>query len=199
MKTFTGHGEQMNVLYFDLECRPGHWIGGDFVSKVITAAAWAWNGDDPALVTHYERTPGEIARMVADKLDEADMVVGHYIRGFDLPLLNGELMRNDDLPLSSVLALDTKLDLMTVHGRSQSQENLASQLGLEEPKVKVTLPEWEAFNGREDGADHKVRERVYGDVIQNRAMREALAEMGWLGAPNVWRPEKTKSGGFYRP
>lgn len=188
----------MQVLYFDLECRPGHWIGGDYVSKVLTAAAWSWN-DAPKIehLTHYDEKPGYIAEVMAEQLDQADMCVGHYIRGFDLPLLNGELLRNNSISLGSVLALDTKLDLLSLHGRSQSQENLALQLGIPAPKVRVGLPEWEAFNGREPGADVKIRERVTSDVIQNRVLRTTLAGLGWLDAPKVWRPDKAKAA-FYR-
>jgi hypothetical protein len=187
--------KKLRVLYFDLECRPGHWIGGDYVSKVITASAWMWGDSSaPAMVmTHYDYKPFEIADATAMAIEEADMVVGHYIRGFDLPLLNGELLRGNAEPLKPVLSLDTKLDLNKAHGRSKSQKNLAADFGLEEPKVDVTLAEWEAFNGREDEADGPVIVRVVGDVVQNMALRAVLAEAGWLGAPRVWRPES--SGG----
>jgi hypothetical protein len=32
----------LRVLDFDCEARPLHWISGDYVSKEITAIAWAW-------------------------------------------------------------------------------------------------------------------------------------------------------------
>lgn len=186
---------KLSVLYFDLECRPGHWIGGDYVSKVITAAAWMWGDDSsPAgVMTHYDYTPAEIADEMSMQIEDCDMVVGHYIRGFDLPLLNGELLRGNMEPLKPVLSLDTKMDLNKAHGRSKSQKNLAADFGLDEPKVDVTLAEWEAFNGREEGADGPVIVRVVGDVVQNMALRVALTEAGWLGTPRVWRPES--SGG----
>jgi hypothetical protein len=124
------------------------------------------------------------------------MVCGHYIRAFDLPLLNGELLRNGMEPLHPVLALDTKLDLYKAHGRSKSQKNLAAELGLGEPKVDVSLHEWEDFNSRW-GSDAKVIERVVGDVLQNRALRKALIERGWLGAPNIWRAESHGGNGYH--
>src|SRR3990167_967353 len=34
------------ILDFDVEARPLHWISGDYVSKEITAIAWAWIGED---------------------------------------------------------------------------------------------------------------------------------------------------------
>src|SRR5688572_27967622 len=80
----------MRVLDFDCEARPLHWISGDYVSKEITAIAWAWT-DDPE---HVEcRLLGEcdpvvmLSDFVAD-YNKADMVTGHYIRGYDLPMVN---------------------------------------------------------------------------------------------------------------
>jgi hypothetical protein len=187
----------MDVLYFDLECRPGHWIGGDYVSKIITAAAWSWNDEDEVQVrTHFEMSTAGIASTLAQEIADCDLVVGHYIRGFDLPLLNGELLRSGHDPLEPVMSHDTKLDMMPAHGRSKSQENLAAQLGLDEQKVKVTLPEWEAFNSKDVSGYDRVFDRVKDDVIQNRALRKALLSIGWIGPPQMWRPKAQRG---YRP
>jgi len=180
---------EMRVLYFDLECKPGHWIGGDYVSKIITAGAYAFGEDDPTVLTHYEVLPGDIAREIANAVRSADLVVGHYIRGFDLPLLNGELLRAEEPPLGPVLSHDTKEDLYPAHGRSKSQKNLGADLKLDNPKIEVTLAEWEGFNGRYPGFEEKIIERVVGDVVQNRELRLALIDIGWIGPPTIWQPD----------
>src|SRR3954468_13490203 len=75
----------MRVLDFDCEARPLHWIGGDYVSKEITALAWAWT-DDPEHVTCYllgETDTPTMLEAFRAAYDQADMVTGHYIRGFD--------------------------------------------------------------------------------------------------------------------
>jgi len=178
--------KKMKVFYFDLECKPGHWIGGDYVSKIITAAAYAWNNGKVEVLTHYDYDPEVIAMTIAEEIRRADLVVGHYIRAFDMPLLNGELLKGNLQPLGQVWTHDTKLDLNRAHGRSKSQENLAEQLGLKQKKVKVSLPEWEAFNNREtDGYDIGVA-RVGDDVRQNRALRKELLRLGWLNNPQWW-------------
>ena len=180
------------VLDIDVECLPGHWIAADYVSKIITAVAWKWVGErgHASVLTHYETPPGSMAETLAAFVEDADLVVGHYIRGFDLPLLNGNLLRAGRPPLEPVLTVDTKLDLVKTHGRSLSQRNLAAMVGVRAPKVDVTLAEWEAFNTRTPGACDKGVERVRGDVVQNIALYKRLAELGWLGGPRVWVPER---------
>lgn len=195
----------LRVLQIDTECLPGHWIGGDYVSKVFTAVAWKWLGQDEGgelgngveVYTHYETSPAAMALILRETMIDADIVTGHYVRGFDLPLLNGNLLRGGYPPLEPIMTHDTKLDLLKAHGRSLSQENLASQLGLAEPKIKVTLPEWEAFNLKQAGARDKGVERVVQDVVQNEALRKRLIEIGWIGPVKRWDPERSGKG--YRP
>ena len=186
---------KLDVVYFDLEARPGHWIGGDYVSKIVTAGAYVHNEEEYVhVLTHYDYSPQQIVEQIAVVIEDADLVVGHYIRGFDLPLINGELLRHSLQPLSSILSHDTKLDLAPAHGRSKSQQNIAGLLGLEHPKVNVTLAQWEAFNDRQpEGYDIGV-ERVKGDVLQNREMRHKLMSLGWLNPPQVWSPLSRSKG-----
>lgn len=181
-------GRKLRVLDFDVECLPGHWIAADYVSKIITAASWKVIGSRgrPTVLTHYDTEAEEIAALLAAEIANSDFVVGHYIRGFDLPLLNGNLLRGGNPPIGQVLAQDTKLDLPKAHGRSLSQENLAAQIGVSKPKVKVSLPDWEAFNTRKPGYKEKGIERVAGDVLQNIEMYERLLDLNWLSAPKVW-------------
>jgi hypothetical protein len=190
---------ELRIVDIDCECLPGHWIGGDYVSKVLTAVAWKFIGSEGGVEvrTHYEATPGEMAAELASVIESSDIVTGHYIRGFDLRLLNGNLLLGGFGPLSPVLAHDTKLDLTKTHGRSLSQQNLGALLGLQHPKVQVTLADWEAFNTKTPGYRDKGVERVAGDVLQNIEMRERLIELGWLGAPKLWTGISSGGSGFY--
>ena len=185
--------EQLSILDFDVECLPGHWIGSDYVSRIITAVAWALDDEPPSVMTHYDFTPTEMSLVLARKIEEADLVTGHFIRGFDLPLVNGMLLRAEAPSMGKVLSSDTKLDLKKASGRSLSQKNLADQLGVEAPKVDRTLREWESFNLREPGGREAGEERVAGDVIQHQQMRKRLIELGWLGGPKLWSPESKRT------
>lgn len=191
-----GSSRPLRILDLDAECLPGHWIGGDWVSKIMTAIAWSWVGQTAvAVMTHYDHEPEEMAVKVAEQIEEADVVVGHFIRGFDLRLINGNLLRGKNRSLRQVMTHDTKLDLKVTGGRSLSQKNLAAELGLRHPKIDVTLPEWEGFNLRRRGFKQKGIDRVRGDVLQNKEMYERLKLLGWLKAPSLWTP--STFGGRY--
>jgi hypothetical protein len=50
--TVTVRSRPMRVLDFDVECRPLSFLGSDYMTKEITAMAWAW-ADDPERMTCY--------------------------------------------------------------------------------------------------------------------------------------------------
>jgi hypothetical protein len=179
----------MRVLDFDVEARPLHWISGDYVSKEITAIAWAWC-DEPERVTCYllgESDPIAMLQAFLMAYRQADMVTGHYIRGYDLPMVNGALTEYQLPTLPDKLTQDTKLDLVRRQGLSGSQENLGTMLRLEHPKVKMDQAKWRDANRLTPDGIALTRERVVGDVRQHIEMRRRLLELGYLGAPVVWK------------
>jgi hypothetical protein len=179
----------MRVLDFDVEARPLHWISGDYVSKEITAIAWAWC-DAPQDVTCYllgETDPIAMLGAFRAAYEAADMVTGHFIRGYDLPMVNGALTEYQMPALADKLTQDTKLDLVRRQGLSGSQENLGAMLNLENPKVKMDQAKWRSANRLTPEGLVAVRERVTGDVKQHIEMRRRLLELGYLGPAVVWK------------
>ena len=180
----------MRVLDFDVEARPLHWISGDYVSKEITAMAWAWT-DTPEEVTCYllgEADPRGMLRAFLAAYAESDMVTGHYIRGYDLPMVNGALTEYQLPTLSEKLSHDTKLDFVRRQGLSNSQENLCAMLRLHHPKVKMDQAKWRDANRLTPEGRALARERVTGDVRQHIELRARLLELGYLAAPKLWKP-----------
>ena len=181
------------ILNFDIEARPLGWYGGDFTHKEVTVIASAWE-DDPngtMEVMHLTKREGSGATMLRHFLkryNEATVVVGHYIRGFDLPLINSSLMDYDLPSLTPKATHDTKGDLMKLHGISKSQENLASYLGIESPKVGMSMQEWRLANRLTPAGIDLAIERCVGDVFQNMEMHAELVRRGLLSAPRRWSP-----------
>lgn len=137
----------LRILDLDSECRPLAWYGGDFVTKQPTAIAWKFIGErggvqigaigesgDPDCLAAEEEEMLEYFRL---DYNAADIVTGHYIRGFDLPVLNGAMLRLGLTPLEDKLASDTKLDFSKAQGLSKSQENLGAMFELKHPKVNM--------------------------------------------------------------
>lgn len=181
------------ILNIDIEARPLGWYGGDWVHKEVTVIACAWH-DDPEgslevyHITKTDRSPITMYKAFLKRYDAADMIVGHFIRGYDLPVLNAGLAEFDLPRLSDTLTHDTKLDLLRVSGISKSQENLASWLGLEVPKVNMTMEDWRRANRLTPKGLNLAIERAGGDVLQNIAMHRALMDRHLLGKPRMWRP-----------
>lgn len=183
----TVRSRPLRILDFDCECRPLHFYG-DYVSKELTAIAWAWT-DRPDDVTCYllgEATVPSMLSAFVDAYNQSDMVTGHYIRGFDLPLLVGQLTEHGMAPLGDKLTHDTKLDAVRRHGMSNSQENWGAMLGLEHPKVQMDQRKWRAANRLTREGIEQVRTRVIGDVTQHIEMRATMLRLGYLGPARKW-------------
>lgn len=196
------------ILDFDIEVRPMAFYGGDFVTKQPTAIAWKFVGErGPVQVAllgesfDTRRTfEEEVAMLEAFRAayDEADIVTGHYIRGFDLPIVNARLMRHGLPMLGSTMTQDTKGDLARGQGLSKSQENLGAMFELRHPKVPMNTTLWEHANALTPAGIESTRKRVMGDVRQHIELRSTMLERGYLGAPQTWSP-KGGNAGVYVP
>ena len=83
------------ILVFDSECRPLHYSEWRREDQ-ITGLAYSWLGDE---TIHVETLKQDLSNE-EEMLDEffnffnyADIVVGHYIRKHDLPLLSDHAFR----------------------------------------------------------------------------------------------------------
>ena len=196
------HTRPMRVLDFDCECRPLHWIGSDYVSREITAIAWAWIEDpqpDPTVVLLGELTLPEMLKWFVTAYDQADLVTGHFIRGFDLPLVNSALVEQQMPALNDKMTQDTKIDLLKFSGLSKSQENIGATLGLEHPKVHMNQQRWRDANRLTPEGFKYVRERAAGDVLQHIEMRQRLLDLGYLAPPVKWQSKGDQSLPQYQP
>jgi DNA polymerase elongation subunit (family B) len=196
----------MRVLTFDCECRPLAWYGGDFVTKQPTAIAWRTVGgkrtyvrliglsDRSSKVLEEER---EMIEAFREAYNAAEVVTGHYIRGFDLPLLDGALMRLGGAPLGEKLVQDTKIDLARAHGLSKSQENLGAMFELDHPKYPMNTAAWAAANMLLPVGIKLTKQRVVADVEQHEELRLTMLARGLLRRPSLWSAEAGASVGKY--
>ncbi|HZU73571.1 MAG TPA: hypothetical protein VE990_12450 [Acidimicrobiales bacterium] len=197
MIRFKGSGAR--ILDFDTEARPLSWYGGDWVTKEITAVAGQFIGEKKmhAWVLGPKTTTEEILEGFLKLYEKADIVTGHYIRGYDLPVLNGALLEFGYPALEPKLTQDTKLDLVKFSGLSKSQENLGALLGLEHPKVQMDQAKWREANRLTPAGIRLTRERVTGDVRQHIELRSVLIERGLLGSPKLWSPHPVTSSSYH--
>jgi hypothetical protein len=178
----------LRILDFDIENRPLSYLGSDFTTAEVTAIAWAWVGSPEVEVFLLgECDLPYILTRFAEAWREADLVTGHYVRGHDIPMLNGALMECRMPVLSDKLVQDTKLALPRSKGISLSQESLGAMLRLDHAKEQMNQSKWRAANRLTPEGLAEVRRRVVGDVKQHMALRQELLDLGYLGAPTMWR------------
>lgn len=190
--------ERQRILDFDIECRPMAWYGGDWVTKQPTAIGWKWIGErggakciaigesyDTRLVMDEEIELLETFRAL---YQDADVVTGHYIRGFDLPIINARMMRHGLPLLETRLAQDTKGDLARAQGMSKSQENLGAMFELRHPKVPMNTTKWELANALMPEGIEETKKRVLGDVRQHVELRQTMLDLGYLAPARPWSP-----------
>lgn len=186
----------LKILDFDIENRPLSYRGKNVPpTSEITVIAWAWikeggevTADDVEVVLLGRHTKKQMLTRFLKAYDEADMVVGHYIRGHDLKTVNGECLEHGFPALSPKLAQDTYSDLKRRGDLPGSQEALAEMLGVDGTKVHMTQPAWREANRLTGPGIGFARERCVEDVIQNIHLRRRLIDDGFLKSPRVWRP-----------
>ena len=190
---------KQRILDFDIECRPLSWYGGDYVTKEVTAIAWSWVGQQrvQSVILEPDGSVVELLSAFLGPYDEADIVTGHFIRGFDLPVINGALSEYQMRPLSDKLTMDTKLDLIKRSGMSNSQENIAGMLGLVHPKVHMDQSKWREANRLTEQGAKLTRKRVEGDVRQHKEMLSALLELDMLRPPVRWSGKASGRGKYH--
>ncbi len=198
---------ELKILDFDIEVRPLAWYGGDFVTKQPTVIAWSFVGSgmvtcgaiglsgDPEMVFAEE---WDMLDEFLRAYNEADIVTGHFIRGFDLPVINGATTRLGMLDgLTDKLTQDTKMDLHKMSGVSKSQENLGAMFELEHPKVPMNTHLWAEANVLMQRGIQASITRAKGDVEQHMEMREIMLDRGLLRPPSLWTPRSRGGSGAY--
>jgi hypothetical protein len=182
-------GRELRILDFDCECRPLSYAGPDWTTAEVTAIAAGWIGGKRIKCWALGQVDMDEMLLGFCRLyDQADMVTGHYIKRFDLPLLNGALLERKLPLLGPKLVCDTRTDLFKKKDFSASQESLGLMYGLSHPKEHMSQPQWREANRLTPEGIKETRRRVMGDVRHHMALRQALIDAGALHSPKVWYP-----------
>lgn len=180
---------RLKILDFDIENRPLSYLGMDFTTAEITSIAASFNGSKEIFTWLLGVDDmDDILEGFRVLYEEADIVTGHYIRRHDLPIISGMLLEAQLAPLGAKLTSDTKIDLKSAKGISQSQENLSAMFALRAPKVQMNTPRWRSANRLTPEGIELTRKRVEGDIKQHKALRRKLIELDMLGPPELWKP-----------
>lgn len=117
--------------------------------------------------------------------DKADMVTGHNLIRFDLPVLNAECLRLGLPSLGPKLVQDT-MKIVKTKGLKKGQDNLGQLFQLPAEKQAMTWQQWQ--DGYEESDWKTIKSRAASDVLQHKLMRQEMIERSWLRSPIVWKP-----------
>lgn len=134
------------MLFFDLEASG---LRGDY-NSIICGSLLSYEADAGDVDTYMVKKVGadkEVVGAIKDRLEEAEMWVTYYGRGFDIKMLNTRLLRWGMDPVERRPHLDLyfllKANLLTAR---RSQGHLLSWLGTPEQKMGVSATVWSEAN-----------------------------------------------------
>lgn len=123
-------------------------------------------------------------RPLLDAIEAADVVTGHNIARFDLPVINAEAMRLGLEPVRDVMVEDT-MRLVRAKGFKKGQDNLAVLYGVSEKKFSLSWQEWQ--DAYDESGWGVIRHRCESDVLSHKQIRERLIAAGHLKPARRWR------------
>ncbi len=189
---------------FDFESKP-LWFWWEKPTAIITSVSYM---DTVAGVIDHDSMRTEIAPLgstrevyvewvehVASIITAPDILTGHNIDRFDLPLLQAQLLRAG-LPALPALRTQDTMRLPKKRDMSASQESLINYaalkatcpIGIPIYKDHLSIPEWEdAAMGWNDAI---LIERPSSDVHGHAHLRETLIEKGYLAGSRRWFPAR---------
>jgi hypothetical protein len=183
----TTWGSKRPVWAFDIEARPGPWGGGDFTFRNMLSIAAGFEGKSVAYLA-----PGflkyELERLIMPLREGNVLVVGHNAIRYDLPMLNGTLVKLGLPCLPPLLVSDTYGHLVkSDYAYSKSLGNMAERFGIQ-AKGSMSEYAWErAYEGDPEYL-RRLQEYNIRDVETTLALRAVLLERGMLKPPRVWKP-----------
>jgi uncharacterized protein YprB with RNaseH-like and TPR domain len=170
----------MRTCIFDLETTG---FDADF-GRLICAVVKEYKQKEPIIILPKTQFNDSTAiKMFKKVYEKYDIIVGHYIKGFDLPYINSKLLLLGQPRLAPKFQIDTYF--VAKHYakraiRSKSLEHLADVLGFEEQKMRIRCKTWnDARDGMPTAIQRLVR-RCISDVMLTEQLYEKMLNAGWI-------------------
>lgn len=196
-------GRLLLVRDFDFESKP-LWFWYEKPTAVLTSISFmdsvGGKPDHDSMTTEVAPLDtraeyGAWLRHITKVLTTADVLTGHNIDRFDLPLFQAQLLRLGLPALPKLITQDT-MRLVKKRDVSISQESLINYIALKATcpigmpiyKHHLSIPEWE--DAAMGWNDEVLIERPMSDVHGHVHLREVLIEKGYLAPPRAWSPTR---------
>ena len=181
------------ILDFDIETVAAGFADPDWVPQKVTCVAWSWVGSDkvesrvcgPAGIFGKPAKRAQMLKPFLRELEKADVVTGHNIVRFDLPVLNAEVMRLR-LPVLGAVRVQDTMRLARSKGFKKGQDVLGRLFRLEEQKLSLNWQDWQ--DAYDEPGWPTIRRRAESDVAMHKELRVALKRLDYVRPPQWWRP-----------
>lgn len=188
MATWTSLGRR-RIFAFDCEARPGPWAGSDFTFRSMLSLAGCYEDDIAHPIYVAPGFSPKKLELFVEPFRSGCLIVTHNGPRYDLPFLNGTLMKMGLAKLPPLLVSDTYAHLPRRGSAfSASLGNLAQRFEVGQEKGRMTEVDWDqAYHGDRD-ALARLKDYNVGDVHTTLALRRKLLDLGILGPPRRWSP-----------
>lgn len=184
--------ETKRILDFDVETLAAGFADPNWVPQKITCVAYSWVGQEAVYSEisgpdgfFYDEPRRKMLEELLEAISQADIVTGHNLIRFDLPVVQAECLRLGLPPLKSVLVDDT-MSVLKSKGLKKGQDDISQLLGVPVEKQAMTWQQWQDAYAEKDWP--KIRSRAESDVLAHKLMRARMRELGWLKPPRRWKP-----------
>lgn len=177
---------EIKTLFFDIEIssRKGDYWGHNYETNIIRkteesfilSMAWAIN-DGPVKVISLPDYRGYRKNLTDDKklvenireiLESGDILVGHNIDKFDIPMINLRLLIHGLKPFAPFKTIDTYKVAGKMGFSSKSLESIARDLGIRGKRDTGGYETWEGCRWGDMKSWRKMTFYNKGDVLTNR-------------------------------
>jgi DNA polymerase elongation subunit (family B) len=181
----------LHILDFDIETVAAGFADPQWVPQKITCVAWSWIGFDKVesrictplgLFGQPERRKEMLSELLT-QIRQADMLTGHNIARFDLPVINSECMRFGLEPIASALVQDT-MRVYRATGFKKGQDNILTLMKAKQQKMALNWQEWQDAYDEDGWTD--IRRRCESDVTGHKELRQWLLDQRYLRTPQNW-------------
>lgn len=179
------------ILDFDIETVAAGYADPQWVPNTTTVWAYGWIGESDIAVealpvaSFYDLDARrEFVRPLLDAIDRADVLTGHNLLRWDLPVLVAECLLLN-LPVPRPRKVQDTMRLPKSRGFKKGQDNLGHALDVLDEKMPLSWAQWAAAYAEPTLAT--VRERCVSDVWMHMQIRAELGQRGWL-REQWWKP-----------
>ena len=171
----------MRTCIFDMETKG---FDADF-DRMICAVVkeYGTRRDEVVIKPKHHMNDDDAIVKLRDKIEQFDILVTFYGKGFDIPWLNSRLLLIGERRVKKIYHIDLYYVFRNKAKRAVRRKSLAHVadiLNLDEQKMHISNAVWRAAHDGDAGAIDMIIERCKSDVRLTERVFNELNKCGWI-------------------